>query len=860
MDLFAVLHIGIALVTLTLGLLVYLTNRRRSSNAAFLFLCIVVVTWLTSLGVAFRSTNTQFAALAIQAANALGAMMPFAFNAMRLSILFQTRPASVIIRHSLVWIISAVAVGAMCFTPFFLRSVVLGVDGGIPEPIYGPGILIFAASQVAFHGFFIWRFVVNLRSERGIARVELQFVLLASAVAIVSAILLGTVLPFLLKSFLTVRLAPLSALLFTGIIAYGIATRRILDVGSVLRMITAYTLLGIYLTLLYAAVLFTSAFVFRAAGFASDHVPHFLAALALAASLAPAYGRMQNVANRLFVGVATTDVGRTVRRTSAVLQSIGTLDALLARLASVTLESVGAGDMTILLEEKGRFRQVFPRNIDNQRIPGGVLEAESAVARVLTASPQPIILDVINRRQPTPLLAAAGSELESMGSAAAIGVRSKSGLQGIMLLGPRLSGRVYGLLEQRALQHVADQLAVAIENARLYTQLQDSKIYNEILLDNLVSGVVAADSEGRITVFNREAGRITQLEPAAMIGANVSTLPHELRVVIDSTLTAGTGSAHRDVRISVGNDEETIPIQVASSLFHGHEGAVSGALLVFSDLSQVKKLETQVRRTAHLASVGTLSAGMAHEIKNPLVTLKTFAQLLSEQYEDPEFRDTFSDLVGQEVDRIDRIVNQLLKFGRPAKAEMVTMSLREVIEHSLQLVGVPMRKKNVDLKVAWRTQTSTTAGDPRLLEQAFVNFFLNAIDAMESGGELEVSLRMIRESLPGSEHDEDVLPDRHLSVSIRDSGTGIAEESLPHVFDPFFTTKSTGTGLGLSVVHSIIQEHGGMIDVESAVGQGTTFHVLLPVRRRAEVVSSDRGSESSPENAAGRGAKQRTQE
>ena len=339
-------------------------------------------------------------------------------------------------------------------------------------------------------------------------------------------------------------------------------------------------------------------------------------------------------------------------------------------------------------------------------------------------------------------------------------------------------------------------------------------------------------------LFNNEAERITGLRSDSVIGEPMTSLPQALVRVFNHTLTTGESVRNRDVRLRL-SDGEAVPIQVGSSVFYGHEGAVSGALAVFSDLSVVKRLETQVRRTAHLASVGTLSAGMAHEIKNPLVTLKTFSQLLEEQYEDPEFRQTFSELVGKEVNRIDRIVNQLLKFGRPAKAQLAEISLQEVVEQSLQLVGVPMSKKNVDLKVDWHVSSSVTAGDPRLLEQAFVNFFLNAIDAMEGGGELRVILRLVRDPLPSAEDREDVLPDRYLSVSIQDSGVGIKEEDLPHVFDPFFTTKSTGTGLGLSVVHSIIQEHGGMIDVESEEGVGTTFHVLYPIVRRDSLPEGD---------------------
>jgi len=831
MDFFAAFHAGIALAALTLGVLVYLTNRSRTTNQVFLLLTVLVVAWLGCLGVAFTSRTSEIAQMMIRASNALGAFMPFAFNALRLAITLQDRPRMVILRRSLWWLVGAVVIASMCFTRFFLRGVILGADGAIPEPMYGPGIVLYAASQLVFQGVFIMRFVGDLRRSKGIARIELQFVLLASAIAIITAVLMGTLLPMILRSSQVVRLVPTAALLFSGVIAYGVATRRIMEVGTVLRLITAYGLLLSYLVGLYLVTIYLSRFLFEAVQFATHSGPHFVAALAMAFSLTPAHGRMQMVASKLFVNAEATDVSLTVQRSNAVLQAIGTLDTLLARFSSVVQESVGASDVTILLEEKGRYRQVYPQGRSEMKLPGGVMQSDSPTIRTLALSPQPLIVDVLQRRHPTALLAGAGRELKAIGSAAAVGIRSKGDLRGVMLLGPRLSGRVYGLPEQRALQIVGDQLATAVENATLYTQLQDGKIYNDILLDSLVSGVVATDSEQRVTVFNDEAERITGLHADAIIGKPKEDLPRALRRILDHTLTTGEGVRNRDARLLLA-DGEAVPIQVGSSVFYGHEGAVSGALLVFNDLSVVKRLETQVRRTAHLASVGTLSAGMAHEIKNPLQTLKTFSQLLDEQYEDPEFRQTFSDLVGKEVNRIDRIVNQLLKFGRPAKAQLVEISLQEVIEQSLQLVQVPMRKKNIDLRVDWHVSSSVTAGDPRLLEQAFVNFFLNAFDAMEDGGELRIILRLVRQALPSAMDREDILPDRHLSVSIQDSGVGISEEDLPQVFDPFFTTKSTGTGLGLSVVHSIIQEHGGMIDVESEKGVGTTFHVLYPVVRR----------------------------
>jgi nitrogen-specific signal transduction histidine kinase len=265
-----------------------------------------------------------------------------------------------------------------------------------------------------------------------------------------------------------------------------------------------------------------------------------------------------------------------------------------------------------------------------------------------------------------------------------------------------------------------------------------------------------------------------------------------------------------------------------------------GVLVVLTDITALKRLELQIRRSDRLASLGTLSAGMAHEIKNPLVSIKTFAQLLPERYQDSDFRETFSNLIGHEIDRIDSLVNQLLRFARPAKPLLKPMHVHAVLEKSLQLVGHRLYQKEIKLTRSWRADVDTIRADADQLEQVFLNFFLNAMDAMKRGGEMVVSteIRPAEEwvaAVTGSNGDVDEL----LRITIRDNGEGIRGEDIPHVFDPFFTTKDYGTGLGLSVVHGIIQEHAGQIEVESELSKGTAFHILLPlVRFKQEIAAA----------------------
>jgi PAS domain S-box-containing protein len=382
------------------------------------------------------------------------------------------------------------------------------------------------------------------------------------------------------------------------------------------------------------------------------------------------------------------------------------------------------------------------------------------------------------------------------------------------------------LRDQRALQLLCDQLAVALENANLYTAVQNSKIYNDILLDSLTSGIVAVNSDRIVTVFNQRAQKLTGLSESAAVGQPMNILPPVLVAGLDTILDTQSGFRDRDMTILC--EDEEIPVRVSGSMFRGHTGRVTGALLVFNDMTVLKKMEEQIRRTDRLSSIGTLSAGMAHEIKNPLVTIKTFTQLLPHQHADSDFRNTFFDLVGQEVKRIDTIVNRLLNFARPAKASLKPVSLHDIVENSLRLVEQQLLQHDIKLEKYLNAKRHLIEADSEQLNQTFINFFLNAVHAMDKEGTLTVRTVEIE---PSQDHllASGGLVGAYILLEIQDTGCGIAPEALSKVFDPFFTTKEDGVGLGLSVSHGIIQEHSGTIDVESEKGKGTVFHVQFPL-------------------------------
>jgi nitrogen-specific signal transduction histidine kinase len=819
------------LIQFGLGLAVYRANSRNHANQSFLIVSLVISAWLLSLQFAFNATQPSEAERWIRHSWACGILIVNSFNLLRLGIGRGDGGWREIGRSSAILLIPSLIVIALCYSPLFLRYAEIR-ENEIPKAAYGPlfsyWVGLFAISVLVL----IALYVRDLRRGSGMQRVQLQFV--AAGGVTLAALVAFT--PFFVDRVMAVRLAPFRIVVFSLIIAYGISTRKIMEVGFLFRRITSYAVLTAYLLAIYGLVWWLTSTALRSySPGESRTIAHVAAALVLAFAMAPARGISQRLANRLFIGSRGIDFQSTMSEAAGILKSVTTLQDLLDRFAKTIGEAVGTDRVFILLPEKDAYVQHYPAIHSDSDGEAVRLSRSDPTISYLETNQEVLVLDELHRVRTTPELEQVAEEMEQLKTAVALGIFSRQHLAGVMLLGPRLSGRIYGAIEQNALQVLCGQLAVAIDNAQLFTEVENARIYNETLLENLTTGVIAAGADELVTVFNSEAGQITGLNPREIIDYSLDRLPAGLRQVLCETLRTGDRQENGELVLPLGDHNAVV--RASSSIFHGQQGEMLGALVVLTDITALKRLELQIRRSDRLASLGTLSAGMAHEIKNPLVSIKTFAQLLPERYQDSDFRDTFSNLIGHEIDRIDSLVNQLLRFARPAKPVLRPMHVHDVLEKSLQLVGHRLYQKEIKLTRSWQADVDTIRADADQLEQVFLNFFLNAMDAMKRGGELSVGTEIHAATewvaaISGTNGDSHEV----LRVTVRDDGEGIRKEDIPHVFDPFFTTKDYGTGLGLSVVHGIIQEHGGQIEVESELRKGTAFHILLPLVRFAEGV------------------------
>ena len=833
-------------VQVGLGLAVFRANYRSYSNQAFLIVSCFISGWLLSLQFAFNAADVGEAEFWIRNASVSGILIVNGFNLLRLAIVCRGVGWAEIGKRATLFAGASLVMIAVCYTPLFLRYAQFRVGAAsralAPRAIYGPLFPVFVAFLATAALVVIALYIRDMRRTAGMQKVELQFAVLGAG-TLVALALLGVLLQPIVSRTVLLQLAPFRVVIFSLIIAYGIATRKIMEVGFFFRRVMAYSVLMAYLLALYGCVwwLVVTAFT-PIIGEPSRTFAHVSAALIAAFAMAPARGVSQSFGDRLFINARGLDFRATVSKAAKILGSITTLSDLLERFAATIGEAVGSDRIIILLHRKQGYREHPLPRFGSPATELITMPEDHPILNYLKAEGGPVVLDELHRIRPTAALDRVITEMRTLKVAAAMGIFSRDHLSGVMLLGRRTAGRIYGSVEQNALQVLCGQLAVAIENAQLFTEVQNAKIYNETLLENLTTGVIAADGAGRVTVFNREAEQITGLDAATVLDQDIDRLPPDLRDTLRVTLASG--ERHENPEVPLGSGERSLIARVSSSVFHGEDGQRLGALMVLTDITALKRLEAQIRRSDRLASLGTLSAGMAHEIKNPLVSIKTFTQLLPERYHDSDFRETFSNLIGHEIDRIDSLVNQLLRFARPAKPLLKPMHAHEVLEKSLMLVGHRLYQKEIKLSRTWSAEVDTLRADADQLEQVFLNFFLNAMEAMKDGGELSVATEIrsadnwVGRANGTSARNGNGGVYEVLRITIRDNGEGIRSEDLGHVFDPFFTTKDYGTGLGLSVVHGIIQEHGGQIEVESELSKGTAFHISLPLVRLQEEVAA----------------------
>ncbi len=254
-------------------------------------------------------------------------------------------------------------------------------------------------------------------------------------------------------------------------------------------------------------------------------------------------------------------------------------------------------------------------------------------------------------------------------------------------------------------------------------------------------------------------------------------------------------------------------------------------IMVFSEITQTKRIQAEIIRMDRMASLGVLSAGIAHEIRNPLAGIKAMAQSLEDELRDDPQKLEYIARILRQVDRLDKLLRAFFSYARPVRPDPSPSSIKKIVNEVLPLIQSKLKERDIKFFTRYATDLANVFVDQNQIQQVLLNLFLNAIDAMPSGGHLTIEAKNAQAAMPVLDRRKRIpalLSDKFIEIKISDTGVGISPEELELIFNPFFTTKSQGTGLGLSIVYQIIKEHGGQIDVKSVPDKGTTFTILLP--------------------------------
>lgn len=371
-------------------------------------------------------------------------------------------------------------------------------------------------------------------------------------------------------------------------------------------------------------------------------------------------------------------------------------------------------------------------------------------------------------------------------------------------------------------------------------ELHKVRAYLKNILDSIMDGLLAIDLDGRITLFNRSAERITAYQAKDILGRSYKIIFGERNKEFISILSKSL----QEKKTFMGerpffNEEKNIILDIITNPVLNAENKIEGVLAVFRDVSLLKYLKDEISRKEKLAALGEMAARVAHEIRNPLSGIEGFALLLKDTFEKNDERRKWVESIVEGTRSLNNLVSDLLNFSRPLKLKFQPVDIAQLVESALLFVRQKIEKEklNIQIKKTFPSQNTVAMVDPQYMRQVFLNLMLNSIEAMPEGGELGIKLesKVYNESNTHQflrENGKDyvfITSSGKIYIKFQDTGCGISKENIDRIFNPFYTTKHRGCGLGLAIVQQIVQAHGGRIEVESTPGKGTIFTIDIPL-------------------------------
>ena len=680
--------------------------------------------------------------------------------------------------------------------------------------------------ELAFLGayFLIAGLVFHLsyrRSRSGILRQQLKW-LTGGTLAGSVPFAVFYIFPFVFdaKTQPWMQFSALSLVLIPLCFGYAIIRYRLMDVDIIFKRGLAYTAATAAVAAVYFALVALIAEIFHAQ--ASGPVAGMIAIVIAAFLFQPFREGIQARLDRFFyrdrLNYRRTliEFGRTLTNEVRLEPMLGSVmdrvsqTLLVDRLAIFVEDSQRPGEMRLARSMGVRLTQPLDLSFISPSRP------EFSTGPIFFESPRGArdVSDSVRR------------SLEQLDLNYFIPCRIREHTVAVIGLGKTVDGDFLSSDDVELVQTIAGYVAIALDNAQLYSSLEQKAVevarlkdFSENIVESLTVGVLAVDLEGTVEAWNSKMEQLIGVSRGDAVGKPLDQLlPQELALEIEAR-----GDQEQITGIykhRYHHQGRAVVLNVSITPLVGKSGEHIGRLLLFDDVTQRERLEEQMSQTEKLTSLGLLAAGVAHEVNTPLAVISNYIQMLAKQMPEEDPRHTIIDKIVKQTFRASEIVNNLLNFSRTGSSELGDVDLNRVVEETLSLVAHPLKTSQIQVVKRLTEGIPAVRGSANKLQQVFLNLFLNARDAMPTGGMLEIRTGCHNGSV---------------EVEVADTGNGIPREYIHKIFDPFFTTKpgGRGTGLGLSVSYGIIKEHSGKIDVRSTPGRGTSFHVEFPAVRKA---------------------------
>ena len=812
------LLVTVTVLNLSLGLLVYSRNPRRLVNCSFGLFALAVAAWST--GLATKVAGSEPAIFWARWSFVAAALSMYA-----LVLFFHTFPSRNELPRSLplriVTGFTFLIVILSTFTPWVVAAAETTPRGRVVT--YGPLYPLYAVHIFSCVGYSLALMSTRIRAARTARKAErhqLIYLCIALLVPGSLAIVTNLLLPLVTKVSQLTHYGPLFSVVMIAMIAHAIVRHRLMNVRLVVRRGAVYLIAATVAGTVFLSLI---ALIHRLTPEQSPGDAPFALQVALALCIALAFEplkrRIQNVLDR-YVYRESYDYQRIIRDASKQISAILDLKSLLDYLCDVAMQTMRPDLVAVFTrEDSNTFTLAAKRAFteDYAELTSGRMLSSSPLPAFLAKSGRPLVKDEMERTTQEREAKEVSKQLSDVGGELALPMLSELQLTGFLVVGSKLSGDPYFTEDIELLSTLSHQAAIAVENAQLYRQVLLANEYVENILRTMDSGVITVDADGKVAMCNTTAENLTGIPKPVLTSLAVAQLPASISSHLQATLSDGYPRLQIETALP-GDPDRLVPIVCSTSALRDSTGAILGAVIVFSDMSKLKALESEKRRAQRLASFGALASGIAHEIKNPLVAIRTFAELLPERFNEVDFREDFSKVVIGEIDRIDGLVDRLRGIAAPSAQVAASVDIREPIADTLTLLRAQLERTHTTVRREFEDAAAYVAVDDAQLKQLSLNLFINAVEAMGSGGELTVKLSRKEQQRRS-----------FVVVEVSDTGPGIPESIRPHIFDPFFTTKTRGSGLGLAICRGITDAHRGTIRAENRTGgPGTTIIVEFP--------------------------------